>query len=176
MKQYLENEVLQKFVGDFYEASNGNRTTNSKAVGAICHGVVLAARSTSPTTGKSVLHGLKTTALTWRQERLAWRLTKYFARFWDPQYYRTYSDADGDPEGHMSVESEVKRALASDADFVDVPRCIADYKIKTNNRDRDSGEDARPAWVVRDGSYVSARWPGDAHTFAKTFLEVLESQ
>jgi hypothetical protein len=27
--------------------------------------------------------------------------------------------------------------------------------------------------VVRDGRYVSARWPGDAHTFAKTFDEVL---
>jgi putative intracellular protease/amidase len=33
--------------------------------------------------------------------------------------------------------------------------------------------DDRPAWVVRDGSYVTARWPGDAHTFAKTFAEVL---
>jgi hypothetical protein len=27
--------------------------------------------------------------------------------------------------------------------------------------------------VVRDGNYVSARWPGDAHTFAKTFAAVL---
>jgi hypothetical protein len=27
---------------------------------------------------------------------------------------------------------------------------------------------------VRDGSYVSARWPGDAHTFARTFCEVLD--
>jgi hypothetical protein len=26
---------------------------------------------------------------------------------------------------------------------------------------------------VRDGAYVSARWPGDAHTFARTFAEVL---
>jgi putative intracellular protease/amidase len=27
--------------------------------------------------------------------------------------------------------------------------------------------------VVRDGNYVSARWPGDAHTFAKTLAEVI---
>jgi hypothetical protein len=27
--------------------------------------------------------------------------------------------------------------------------------------------------VVRDGNYVSARWPGDAHTFAATFAAVL---
>ena len=26
-----------------------------------------------------------------------------------------------------------------------------------------------PAWVVRDGNYVSARWPGDVFTFAQTF-------
>jgi putative intracellular protease/amidase len=27
--------------------------------------------------------------------------------------------------------------------------------------------------VVRDGNYVSARWPGDAYTFANTFVDVL---
>jgi hypothetical protein len=31
---------------------------------------------------------------------------------------------------------------------------------------RDSVTDTRPAFVVDDGSYVSARWPGDTHTFA----------
>ena len=33
---------------------------------------------------------------------------------------------------------------------------------------------SRPAFVVRDRNYVSARWPGDAHTFAKCFAEILE--
>ena len=32
--------------------------------------------------------------------------------------------------------------------------------------------DSRPAWVVRDGNYVSARWPGDVHTFAHTFAQL----
>jgi hypothetical protein len=36
--------------------------------------------------------------------------------------------------------------------------------------------DERPAWVVRDGSYVSARWPGDAFTFARVFADVLRAQ
>jgi hypothetical protein len=27
--------------------------------------------------------------------------------------------------------------------------------------------------VVRDGCYVSGRWPGDAHVFADTFADVL---
>jgi len=26
---------------------------------------------------------------------------------------------------------------------------------------------------VQDGNYVSARWPGDAHTFAARFAELL---
>ena len=39
---------------------------------------------------------------------------------------------------------------------------------------RRSHRDSRPAFVVRDGNYVSARWPGDVHTFARTFAEVLE--
>jgi hypothetical protein len=37
-------------------------------------------------------------------------------------------------------------------------------------------DDDRPAWVVRDGSYVSARWPGDVHTFARTFAAVLDER
>jgi hypothetical protein len=27
---------------------------------------------------------------------------------------------------------------------------------------------------VQDGNYVSARWPGDAHTFAQRFAELLD--
>jgi hypothetical protein len=31
-----------------------------------------------------------------------------------------------------------------------------------------------PAFVVQDRNYVSARWPGDAYTFAKTFARLLQ--
>lgn len=172
MLQYLENEALQRFVADFFESRE--QAQLDKPVGAICHGVVLAARATSPSTGQSVLHGRKTTALTWSQERAAWLLTRYFARFWDPLYYRTYSESDNQPAGYMSVESEIKRALADDADFLCVPRDDDDFKVKTDNRHRDSLEDSSPAWVVRDGNYISARWPGDAYTFAKMFVAALE--
>ena len=177
MVHYLESYVLQGFVAEFFEADPGKGTESAaKPVGAICHGVVLAARATSPRTGRSVLHGHKTTALTWRQERAAWQLTRYFARFWDPLYYRTYAETAGEPEGYRSVESEVKRALANDADFLDVPEDVADYRAKTDNVRRDSRDDARPAWVVRDGNLISARWPGDVHTFARGFIELLEAQ
>ena len=43
---------------------------------------------------------------------------------------------------------------------------------------RGTETDDGPAFVVEDGNYVSARWPGDAYLFAKRFaarLEVLTS-
>ena len=73
----------------------------------------------------------------------------------------------------MSVQQEVTRALADPADFKDVAKGTPDCRRKTSGRARDTDTDARPAWVVRDGLYVSARWPGDAYTFARTFAEVL---
>jgi putative intracellular protease/amidase len=166
MRQFLEDKTLQRFVADFFDAD--------KPVAAICHGVVLAARSLSARTGKSVLYGRKTTALTWRLEKAAWLTMKYFGRVWDPAYYRTYLEADSDPSGYRSVQAEVSRALASPADFCDVPKQTGDYFRKASGLFRDSDEDQRPAWVVCDRRYVSARWPGDVHTFAVQFAAVLE--
>lgn len=164
MRAYLESATLQRFVADFFESG--------KPVAAICHGVLLAARSISPSTGRSVLYGRKTTALTWALERSAWSIGR-IARFWDPNYYRTYGERPGDPPGYMSVQAEVTRTLASSADFLDVPRDAPHYALKTSGLARDSATDGRPAWVVRDGTYVSARWPGDVHAFAQAFIEVL---
>ena len=165
MRQYLEDSVLQRFVGDFFDAG--------KPVAAICHGVVLAARSTSIRTGRSVLFGRKTTALTWKLEKAAWLSMKFFGRVWDPGYYRTYLELDQEPEGFRGVQAEVTRALASPSDFCDVPIGSTDHFRKSSGMFRDGPNDSRPAWVVRDGQYVSARWPGDAHFFAATFAAVL---
>ena len=65
------------------------------------------------------------------------------------------------------------RALARPGDFLDVPADAPDYRRKVGGLARDTFDDDRPAFVVRDGNYVSARWPGDAHTFARTFAAVL---
>ncbi|MES2128974.1 MAG: type 1 glutamine amidotransferase domain-containing protein [Pseudomonadota bacterium] len=165
MLPYLEDATLQGFVADFFDAG--------KPVAAVCHGVLLAARSVSKATGRSVLYGRQTTALTWQLERSAWHLTKYLARFWDPGYYRTYAEAPGDPVGYMSVEQEVKRALAADSDFLDVPKDAPHHWHKASGMVRDAPDDARPAWVVRDGNYLSARWPGDVHTLARQFAAML---
>jgi hypothetical protein len=51
-----------------------------------------------------------------------------------------------------------------------------DYGIKTDGRHRDTAEDGRCAFVVRDGAYVSARWPGDAFTFAKAIDGVVRDR
>jgi putative intracellular protease/amidase len=165
MRDYLENETLQRSVVDFFDAQ--------KPVAAICHGVLLAARSVSPKTGRSVLYGYKTTALTWALENSAWKVAR-ITRFWDPNYYRTYLEQAGDPDGYMSVQQEVTRALADPADFLDVPGTDPEVRRKTSGLQRDTMDDARPAFVVQDRNYVSARWPGDVHTFAKTFAGLLK--
>ena len=160
MRSYLESSVLQRLVVQAFR--------QDLPVAAICHGVLLAARSVDPGTGRSVLSGRQTTALTWSLERKAWNIARV-TRFWDRDYYRTYSEAPGQPPGYMSVQAEVTRALASPADFRDVPPGTPDYRLKTSGTHRDTATDPRPAFVVDDGSYLSARWPGDAHTFAAAF-------
>jgi putative intracellular protease/amidase len=163
MREYLESETLQRLVADFFAAG--------LPVAAICHGVLLAARSRGAD-GHSVLFGRRTTALTWALERAAWRVGR-IVRFWDPNYYRTYEDGLGEPSGYMSVEQEVTRVLAQPSDFIDVPPNDPDYRRKTSGTVRDTFDDERPALVVRDGNYISARWPGDAHTFARRFAALL---
>jgi len=165
MREYLESAVLQHLVAAFFDAG--------KPVAAICHGVLLAARSRSLKNGKSVLFGRRTTALTWALEKKAWT-TARITRFWDPHYYRTYNETADQMDGYMSVQQEVTRALADPADFKDVPRDAKDYARKTNGIARDSATDDSPAFVVRDGNYLSARWPGDVHRFAREFSAMLE--
>ena len=164
MREYLESAPLQHVVAEFFDAG--------KPVAAICHGVVLAARSVSPRSGKSVLHGRRSTALTWSLERAAWRLARC-TRWGDRASYRTYREAPGEPAGFRSVQAEVTRALARPDDFCDVPVAGPQHFRKNSGLFRDSELDARAAFVVRDGNYLSARWPGDVHTFARTFAALL---
>ncbi len=157
MRRYIDSTVLQRLVADAF--------ARGTLVAAICHGVLLAARSIDASTGRSVLYGRKTTALTWDFERRAWRLTRV-TRFWDPDYYRTYSERPGDPVGFMSVQEEVTRALENPSDFRNVESDSPHRRAQTSGMARDTTTDSRPAFVVDDGSYISARWPGDTHTFA----------
>jgi putative intracellular protease/amidase len=164
MRSYIDSETLHRLVVDAF--------ARGLKVAAICHGVLLAARSVDPTTGHSVLYGHRTTALTWALERTAWRLTR-ITRFWNADYYRTYTEEPGQPAGYMSVQSEVTRALKNPADFCDVEHGSQHWRMKTSGMLRDTTTDSRPAFVVDDGGYVSARWPGDTHTFAKVLSDKL---
>jgi putative intracellular protease/amidase len=164
MRQYLESPVLQGVVVDAFRID--------MPVAAVCHGVLLAARSIDPATGRSVLHGRSTTALTWSLEHRAWSVAR-LTRFWDSTYYRTYSETPDQPSGYMSVQQEVTRALARPEDFLDVLPDAPFSALRSSGRARDSMDDERPAFVVEDGNYISARWPGDIHTFAKRFSSIL---
>jgi putative intracellular protease/amidase len=165
MRTYLESDLLKQLVAGFFAAD--------KPIAAICHGVLLAARS-QRSDGRSVLYGRRTTGLTWALEKSAWSLTR-ITRFWDPHYYRTYREEPGQPAGYMSVQQEVSRALADSSDFLDVPNDAPHYRRKTSGLVRDSDRDDTPAFVVRDGNYLSARWPGDVHRFAREFADMLST-
>jgi putative intracellular protease/amidase len=121
-----------------------------KPIAAICHGVLVAARA-KRADGTSVLHGRRTTCLPKYMERSA-----FLATFWRRgRYYRTYP---------AYVEEEVRSALASPEAFERGPRELSK---------RGTREDDTHAFVVEDGNYVSARWPGDAYLIAKKLLERL---
>ncbi len=144
MKPYLESGVLQQLVVDFFSAD--------KPVGAICHGVVLAARSIDPDTGKSVLYNYQTTALLKTQETIAYKLT----RLWLKDYYLTYPD--------ITVEDEVTNALCNSDNFLRGPNPML----------RDDHDHLDRGFTVRDKNYLSARWPGDAYSFSVEFAAMLE--
>ena len=143
MKSYLESSVLQSLVAAAFAVR--------LPVGAICHGVVLAARSRGAD-GRSVLYGRKTTALTKPMELTAWSLTCA----WLGSYYRTYP---------VTVEDEVTAALAASGDFKRGP-------VSTR---RDAPDHLERGFTVRDGQYLSARWPGDAHRFATEFAGMVQT-
>jgi putative intracellular protease/amidase len=144
MRQYLGSARLQEQVAAF--AALG------RPLGAICHGVLLLARSVDRSTGRSVLYERNTTCLCKYQERSAYWLTAWKLG----RYYRTYP---------AYVEDEVKAALR------DPERQFQRGPLAVMRRDTET--DVSPSFVVEDGSYVSARWPGDAHGFARAFERLL---
>jgi len=145
MRQYLGSEVVQRLTAAFF--------ATDKPISAICHGVLVAARS-KRADGHSVLHGLRTTCLPKYMERSA-----YLATFWRRgKYYRTYP---------AYVEEEVRAALAKPEDFERGPKELSK---------RGTREDDAHAFVVEDGRYVSARWPGDAYLIAKKLISALNSR
>jgi putative intracellular protease/amidase len=146
MRQYLGSALLQQKVLDFWKTG--------RPVAAICHGVLVLARTKDPSTGESVIADSRTTCLPAYMERVA-----YYATAWrHGRYYRTYPDY---------VEDEVRAALKNPGkQFVRGP-----ITLFSRGTDTDDG----PAMVVEDGRYLSARWPGDAYLLTKKLLARLSS-
>jgi putative intracellular protease/amidase len=144
MRTMLESPIAQDIARAVFTAG--------KPVGAVCHGVLLLARTIDPTTSRSVLHGRRTTALLALMELGAWAVT----RPWLGGYYRTYP---------QTVQAEVTAALASRSDFAVGPLLSR----------RDSADAPQRGFAVRDGVYVSARWPGDCHRFAAELVDVVRA-
>lgn len=145
-KEYLESKLLQQLIVAFFKAK--------KPVAAVCHGVVLAARSIDADTGKSVLHNYKTTSLLKFQELLAYNLT----RLWLKDYYLTYPG--------LTTEDEVRSVLANQNNFIKGPKPIL----------KDSLKDLKRGFVVKDRNYLSARWPGDIYNFSLEFIKMVQEQ
>jgi len=144
MRQYLGSPVLQEQVGRFWALG--------RPVGAICHGVLVLARTRDPATGRSVLAGRRTTCLPKYMERSAYLVTAWRLG----RYYRTYP---------AYVEDEVKAALDDPTrQFSRGPRTLSA---------RGTATDDTPAFVVQDRNYVSARWTGDAYLFGRWFRDLL---
>jgi putative intracellular protease/amidase len=142
MRQYLGSAELQARVASFWALG--------RPVAAICHGVLVLARSKDPATGRSVLQDKRTTCLPRYMERSA-----YLATAWRlGRYYRTYP---------AYVQDEVTASLRSPRQFRRGPL----------TRARGSAGDDSHAFVVQDGSYLSARWPGDAYLLARRFHQML---
>jgi len=144
MRQYLGSAELQSKVAAFWSLN--------RPVGAICHGVLVLARTIDPATGRSVIADKHTTCLPKYMERAA-----YLSTAWRRgRYYRTYSEY---------VEDEVRAALDDPATQFDRgPRVLSK---------RGTADDDSPAFVVEDGRYISARWPGDAYAFGRRITELV---
>jgi len=144
MRQYLGSPVLRHRVAEFWRLD--------RPVGAICHGVLVLARTNDTDTGRSILADRRTTCLPKYLERTAFLLTAWRLG----RYYRTYP---------AYVEDEVRATLADPSQFERGPRVGTARGTRT---------DDSPAFVVTDGNYVSARWPGDAYLFAERFAARLD--
>lgn len=142
MRPYLDSKLLQANIVSFFQ--------HKKPVAAICHGTLCAARCVDKATSKSVLYGLKTTGLTFKQELSAWLLTC----LWLGDYYRTYP---------QFMQQELQSYLQENDDFKSGPMPLL----------RDTATNFKAGFTVRDGNYLSARWPGDVHLFASEFLKML---
>jgi len=112
VRQYLESPVLQNKVLQFWQ--------QGKLIGAICHGMLVLARTTDPQTGRSVLYGHKVTALPKSLDRTGFLLDSWVTK----RGYIMYS---------CCVAEEVIACLERPKDFSNGPSILVPYVVSDGN-------------------------------------------
>jgi len=112
MRQYLENPVLRSKVLLFWQ--------QGKIIGAICHGVLVLARTIDPQTGLSVLYGHQVTALPRSLDRFGYLLDRWLLK----RGYIMYS---------CCVAEEVRACLEHPEDFINGPGTLVAYALCDGN-------------------------------------------
>lgn len=112
MHQYLENTELQEKVLQFWQ--------QGKLIGAICHGVLVLARTVDPETGRSILYGRQVTAVPGSLDRAAYLLDRWLIRHGYLMYSRCVAD-------------EVRACLARPGDFFRGPGILRPYVVCDGN-------------------------------------------
>ena len=145
MRQYLGSELLRHKVAEYWALG--------RPVGAICHGVLVLARTS-------------------RSDHRAQSLV------------RETDDLPPEVHGAIGVPHHGMAAGALLPHLPGVRRrrgagCAArPVRLRARPARCSPGAgpttDDGPAFVVEDGNYVSARWPGDAYLFAKRFADKLD--
>ncbi len=112
MRQYLESQELRNKVLQFWQ--------RGKLIGAICHGMLVAARTVDPQTGRSILYGHKVTALPKQLDLTAHRLAPLLLK----REYIMYPSC---------VAEEVRACLERPEDFSTGPGLLTPYAVSDGN-------------------------------------------
>ncbi|KAL0477035.1 hypothetical protein AKO1_006387 [Acrasis kona] len=154
MKQYLGSEELQQKVSKFWALD--------RPVAAICHGVLLVARSKLlQDHSKSVLTGKRVTCLTNVQENTAYYATYLILG----NMFRTYNETTQNEVTRLMYNAKTKE----EADRQDEAHQLFDAGFLAPKKDWD----VRNEFIIEDGRFLSGRWPGDTLLLAHRFAQKL---
>ncbi|OAQ71099.2 DJ-1/PfpI family protein [Pochonia chlamydosporia 170] len=144
VRQVIDSAVVHKLLLDFFPKT---KKPSSKAVGAVCHGVMVLSEAKGED-GRSAIHDAVTTTLPARFEQVAFWGTRAFLG----DYYKTYGACSAD------VEESVRKALDDPAKQF-------------------RGSLGPGPFVVEDETYnyVSARFPGDVALLSEKLVALARS-
>ncbi|PTB39130.1 uncharacterized protein TrAFT101_008076 [Trichoderma asperellum] len=143
VRQVIDSERVHKLVSDFFPSA---KKPSNKAVGAVCHGVMVLSESKHPD-GSSVIRDCATTTLPARFEQLAFWGTRLFLG----DYYKTYGAGTDD------VEVLVRKELAN-PDQLKISIKPSPFVVEDENY-----------------NYVTARYPGDAELLSQKLVKLVQS-